>query len=120
MDTPPTPSGMATAWRSVTPAQPDHPAERVIGPTREGRAFSGAVQPRCSVIAGDFIDDKLFTEAYFRNYVAGTGTKPPSWAWHPYTDGYELTNARIRGFLRLTKSRIGSHAQVWLTEAGPM
>ena len=77
---------------------------------------------KCSVVAGEFLDDRLFTRGYFNAYVDGIGSRPRSvWAFHPYWTGLTGDRRQLDNFYRWTKAKPGqTQPKVWFTEIGPM
>ncbi|MDQ3676026.1 MAG: hypothetical protein M3401_04345 [Actinomycetota bacterium] len=82
---------------------------------------------RCTVAAGDFTDRPYSPNPDFglggdvRRFQKGMNRAASAWALHAYRSShvpFAQSEARIKRFLRLTKSQSGHEPRLWLTEQG--
>jgi hypothetical protein len=125
-----------TAWNEPNNrTQPTATAPRRAG--QYFRALAAWCAGRCSVAAGDFVeqsatpaDADAFTR-YLQGYCDGMdgkpddgcGYRPPLWAFHPYSCGFRRDTSGVRAFVRATTARADgapspADPDIWFTEAG--
>jgi len=120
-----------TAWNE--PNSDGQPTSTVkngdTGPKRAGQFWSSfqklCVDPdyryRCTVAAGDFVDDRFFP-GYFPKYRRAMTRQPSVWAIHPYVAGNQLGSTRradrMKAFIRATRRSDAADPKIWITEAG--
>ena len=127
--------GRFTAWNE--PNNRTQPT--ATNPRRAGqyfRALAAYCAGRCSVAAGDFVEQSASREAaagfhrYFSAYCDGMdgnpdgrcGYQPLYWAFHPYSCGFRRDTTGVREFVRATARPDGvpgpADPKIWFTEAG--